>query len=69
MQEASARLCNPGHSHINVGDFVPGGIVRDTGSGQAEDALEGTDGFRSGGTVDSVGGDGGDGGVVAGDAV
>lgn len=63
------RLRDPADSHIDIGDFIPGGIVHHTGLGQIKNALEGTDCVGGEGTVDAVGGDDGDGRVIPGDAV
>ena len=51
---SSTRLRYSGNTYIDIGYFVPCGIVGNAGLGQIEDALEGTNRFRSGGTVESV---------------
>ena len=65
----SARFGNPRHAHVNIGDFIPCGIVGDAGLGQIENSLEGAHCLRGSGTIDAVRGDGGDGGIISGDAV
>ena len=55
-----------GDADVDVLDAVPGGVVGDSGGGEAEDALEGADGVLGGFAVDAVDGYCGDGGVAGG---
>lgn len=64
-----SRFRNAADAHIDLGYLIPGRIVHHAGLRQIEDALEGTDGIGSEGTVDSVCGDGRYGRIVAGNAV
>ena len=64
-----SRLRYSGNSHIDFRNLVPGGIVRHSGPGQIENALEGADRIRGGGAVYAVRRYGGDGRIVAGNAV
>ncbi len=65
----SPRLRDPAHSHINLRNFIPCRVVHDPVWRQIEDALEDPDCLGGAGTVDAVGGDSRDGGVILGDAV
>ncbi len=66
---ASVRLGDSGNTYIDIGHFVPGGVIRDTCLGKIENALKGTDCLFGAGTVDTVCRDGRDGRVIAGDTV
>ena len=65
----SAGFSDSGHSHINIGYFVPGRVVGHAGLRQVEDALEYPDCLGGGGAVNAVGCDSGDGRVISGNAV
>lgn len=65
----SARLRNPGNAHVDFRDFIPGRVIRHSCRGQVEDALEGAHRVGGGRTVDAVRRYGGNGGIVAGNAV
>ena len=43
-----------GDADVDVLDTVPGGVVGDSGGGEAEDALEGSDSVLGGFSVDTV---------------
>ena len=45
-----------GDANIDLGDFVPGGVVGDAGNGQVEDLLKASDGIGSGRSIDAIGG-------------
>lgn len=55
-----------GYSYVDVLDAVPGGVVYDSGYGEAEDSLEGAHGVLGGFAVDAVYGNFGNGGVSVG---
>lgn len=56
-------------THINLGDFIPGGIIYNAGLRQIEDALEGSHGIGSALAVDPISGNRRDCRIIAGDPV
>lgn len=68
-QKVSPRLRYPAHAHIDFRNLIPGRVVHDPVRRQIKDALEDPDRLGGAGTVDAVGGDPRDGGIILGDAV
>lgn len=66
---SGSRFRDPGNPHIDFRYLIPCGIVGDSCGGQIKDTLEGSYRIGRSGAVNSVRGDSGDGGVIAGDAV
>ena len=56
-------------AHVDAGNGIPCGKVGDAGYGQGKYLLEDADRLRRAGTVDAVGNNGGDGGIIAGNPV
>lgn len=63
------RLGDARHTHEDLGDLIPGGIVHDSCRCEAKDALEGTDSIGSGCSKDTVFDDARYGGIILGDPV
>ena len=60
------KFGNLGDADVDILDAVPGGVVSDSGGGEAEDALEGSDGVLGGFSVDAVDSYAGNGGIAGG---
>ncbi len=65
----SDQLRDPGDAYIDVGDLIPGGEIRYSGLGQAENGLEFPDRGSGVGAVEAIGSHPGYGSVDGGDGV
>lgn len=63
------RFGNSGYAHIDFRNFIPGGIIHNTGCGQSEYPLEGAYRIGSAASEDTVLCNPGDGGIILCDAV
>ena len=69
MYKVSGKLCDPGNSYIDMGNFVPCGEIHHPGLRQSEDRLELPDRSRRVGTVEPVRGYPWDGRIYGGDGI
>ncbi len=53
------------HSHVDLGDLIPGRIIDHSGNGQTEYRLEFADCITCGAAIDAIGSDRGDRRIVA----